>query len=72
VTGNNNVQTAAQKSKAFATLATRENTKASDFGRKLFSGEWPVQHGILWQPSNCMYQSMAGLTLCHMACCPGA
>ena len=32
VTGNSNVQAAAQKSKAFATLATRESTKASDFG----------------------------------------
>jgi hypothetical protein len=32
VTGNSNVQAAAQKSKAFATLATRENAKASDFG----------------------------------------
>jgi hypothetical protein len=39
VTSNSNVQAAAQKSKAFATLATRENTKASDFGRRLFSGK---------------------------------
>jgi hypothetical protein len=38
VTSNSNVQAAAQKSKAFATLATRENTKASDFGRRLQSG----------------------------------
>jgi hypothetical protein len=33
-----NVQAATTKARAYAVLATRENTKASDFGRKLQQG----------------------------------
>jgi hypothetical protein len=33
-----NVQAATTKARAYAVLATRESTKASDFGRKMLSG----------------------------------
>jgi hypothetical protein len=38
-----NVRGAATKSRDFALLATKENTKASDFGRKMLSGKGSCQ-----------------------------
>jgi hypothetical protein len=63
VSGRSTASSATTKSKDFASLATRDATKPSDFGRRLRSGE------LLQQPIG-PYSALGSIVLFHLAISP--